>query len=305
MKKILSVFLALLFSFTVCVAVWADGDEGQSADYITDYYMIVESRDGGINIYASTDISGGKLNNQLIPNGTALHIKGEKKDAAGKEWGLTEYHKMKGFVLFDDLKPVTITEAVKSELSVLGAEETDENIVVGAKAGSVKMYTGPGEKFPEISSSEILNGETVHISMKVETEDGNLWGKVTGREKEGWVNLSEAGECKGTGKGSERAVDKKAPAPTEMPKVTETPTATEVPKATETPVATEVPKATETQKPTKALEKTEKEATEETAETASSKNVDAVSGLFMNPVLWVVAALILIALIFLYFLKLK
>ena len=317
MKKILSVFLALLFSFTVCVAVWADGDEGQSADYITDYYMIVESRDGGINIYASTDISGGKLNNQLIPNGTALHIKGEKKDAAGKEWGLTEYHKMKGFVLFDDLKPVTITEAVKSELSVLGAEETDENIVVGAKAGSVKMYTGPGEKFPEISSSEILNGETVHISMKAETEDGNLWGKVTGREKEGWINLSEAGERKGTGKGSERAVDKKAPAPTEMPKATgapaateapkatETPAATEAPKATETPAATEVPKATETQKPTKALEKTEKEATEETAETASSKNVDAVSGLFMNPVLWVVAALILITLIFLYFLKLK
>ena len=153
--------------------------------------------------------------------------------------------------------------------------------------------------------------------MKAETEDGNLWGKVTGREKEGWINLSEAGERKGTGKGSERAVDKKAPAPTEMPKVTETPTATEVPKATETPaatevpkatetpVATEVPKATETQKPTKALEKTEKEATEETAETASSKNVDAVSGLVMNPVLWVVAALILIALIFLYFLKLK
>ena len=164
MKKILSVFLALLFSFTVCVAVWADGDEGQSADYITDYYMIVESRDGGINIYASTDISGGKLNNQLIPNGTALHIKGEKKDAAGKEWGLTEYHKMKGFVLFDDLKPVTITEAVKSELSVLGAEETDENIVVGAKAGSVKMYTGPGEKFPEISSSEILNGCLLYTS---------------------------------------------------------------------------------------------------------------------------------------------
>ena len=329
MKKILSVFLALLFSFTFCVAVWADGDEGQSADYITDYYMIVESRDGGINIYASTDISGGKLNNQLIPNGTALHIKGEKKDAAGKEWGLTEYHKMKGFVLFDDLKPVTITEAVKSELSVLGAEETDENIVVGAKAGSVKMYTGPGEKFPEISSSEILNGETVHISMKAETEDGNLWGKVTGREKEGWINLSEAGERKGTGKGSERAVDKKAPAPTEMPKATgapaateapkatetpaateapkatETPAATEVPKATATPVPTEMPKTTETQKPTEKSEKTEEEAAEETAETASSKNVDAVSGLFMNPVLWVVAALILIALIFLYFLKLK
>lgn len=312
MKKTAGIFLALLFSLVFCVSVWADGDKGQTVDYVTDYYMIVESRNGGIDIYASTDISGGKLNNQLIPNGTALHIKGEKKDAAGKEWGLTEYHKMKGFVLFDDLKPVTITEAVKSELSVLGAEETDENVVVGAKAGSVKMYTGPGEKFPEISSSEILNGETVHISMKAETEDGILWGKVTGREKEGWINLSEAGERKGTGKGSERAVDKKAPAPTEMPKVTETPTATEVPKATETPAATEVPKATETPAPAEASKATETPVlteaptpTETPAETASSKNVDAVSGLFMNPILWAAAALILLVLIFLYFLKLK
>lgn len=317
MKKILSVFLALLFSLVFCVAVYADGDEGQIADYVTDYYMIVESKNGGINIYAGTDTSGGKLNNQLIQNGTALHIKGEKKDAAGKEWGLTEYHKMNGFVLFDDLKPVTLSEAVKSELGVLGAEDADENIVIGAKAGSVKMYTGPGEKFPEISSSEILNGETVHISMKAETEDGNLWGKVTGREKEGWINLSEAGERQGTGRGSERAVDKKAPAPTEtlqgtvtpapteIPKTTEKSAPTEIPKATEKPAPTEIAKATETQKPTEEPEKTDEEAVEEPAETAASKNVDSVSGLFMNPVLWVAAALILIVLIFLYFLKLK
>ena len=36
--------------------------------------------------------------------------------------GAYKYHKLKGFVLFDDLKPVTLTEAVKSELGVLGAE---------------------------------------------------------------------------------------------------------------------------------------------------------------------------------------
>ena len=195
---------------------------------------------------------------------------------------------------------------------MLGAEETDEDLVIGAKAGSVKMYTGPGEKFPEISSSEILNGETVHISMKAETEDGNLWGKVTGREKEGWINISEAGERQGTGKGSERAIDKKAPVLTEVPKATETPAPTEAPKATETPAPTEAPKATETPVLTEAPAPTETpkatEAptpTETPAETASSKNVDAVSGLFMNPILWAAAALILLVLIFLYFLKLK
>lgn len=308
MKKTLGVFLALLFSFAFCVSVWADGDKGQTVDYVTDYYMIVESKDGGINIYASADTSGGKLNSQLIPNGTALHIKGEKKDAAGKEWGLTEYHGMKGFVLFKDLKPVTLSEAVKSELGVLGAEETDEDLVIGAKAGSVKMYTGPGEKFPEISSSEILNGETVHISMKAETEDGETWGKVTGREKEGWINLSEAEERQGTGKGSERAVDKKAPeaspAPTATPALTKTPqeaatpAPTKIPQATATPAPTKTPQTTATPVPTK-------EPEQEEAETASSQSVDSVSALFMNPILWIVAAVILLALVFLYFLKLK
>lgn len=302
MKKTLGVFLTLLFSFAFCVSVWADGDKGQTVDYVTDYYMIVESKDGGINIYASADTSGGKLNSQLIPNGTALHIKGEKKDVAGKEWGLTEYHGMKGFVLFKDLKPVTRSEAVKSELGVLGAEETDEDIVIGAKAGSVKMYTGPGEKFPEISSSEILNGETVHISMKAETEDGETWGKVTGREKEGWINLSEAGERQGTGKGSERAVDKKAPAATpaltKTPQEAATPAPTKIPQATATPAPTKTPQEAVTPVPTK-------EPEQEEAETASSQSVDSVSALFMNPILWIVAAVILLALVFLYFLKLK
>lgn len=308
MKKTLGVFLALLFSFVFCVSVWADGDKGQTVDYVTDYYMIVESKDGGINIYASADTSGGKLNSQLVPNGTALHIKGEKKDAAGKEWGLTEYHGMKGFVLFKDLKPVTLSEAVKSELGVLGAEETDEDIVIGAKAGSVKMYTGPGEKFPEISSSEILNGETVHISMKAETEDGETWGKVTGREKEGWINLSEAGERQGTGKGSERAVDKKAPEASPAP--TATPALTKTPQEAATPAPTKIPQATATPAPTKTPQTTAtpvltKEPEQEEAETASSQSVDSVSALFMNPILWIVAAVILLALVFLYFLKLK
>lgn len=302
MKKTLGVFLALLFSFAFCVSVWADGDKGQIADYMTDYYMIVESRNGGINIYAGADEDGGKLNNELIPNGTALHIKGEKKDTEGKEWGLTEYHGMKGFVLFKDLKPVTLSEAVKSELGVLGSQETDEDIVIGAKSGSVKMYTGPGEKFAEVSSAEILNGETVHISLKTETEDGETWGKVTGREKEGWINLSEARERQGTGRGSERAVDKKAPEPTGISQITSTPAPTEEPQATVTPAQTEAQEEKATPTPKETLQAT---ATPAPAEAASSQSVDSVSALFMSPILWIVAAVILVVLVFLYFLKLK
>ena len=81
MKKTAGIFLVILFSLVFCVSVWADGDKGQTVDYVTDYYMIVESRNGGINIYANADEAGGKLNNEKIPNGTALHIKGGKSTA--------------------------------------------------------------------------------------------------------------------------------------------------------------------------------------------------------------------------------
>ena len=138
--------------------------------------------------------------------------------------------------------------------------------------------------------------------MKAETEDGETWGKVTGREKEGWINLSEAGERQGTGKGSERAVDKKAPAATpaltKTPQEAATPAPTKIPQATATPAPTKTPQEAVTPVPTK-------EPEQEEAETASSQSVDSVSALFMNPILWIVAAVILLALVFLYFLKLK
>lgn len=275
MKKKISTFLAVLFSLIFSASVWADGGRGQDTDYHTDYYMIVESKNGGINIYAETDPESGKLNNKPIPNGTALHIRGEKKDASGKEWGLTEYHGMNGFVQFDELKPAALAEAVKSELGSMPSEDTDYNTVIAAEAGSVKLYRGPGEKFGEAFAEAVKNGESVHISMEAKAEDGSLWGKVTGGEKEGWINLKEAGEKPGTGKGSEKATDKKNIA---------APTAEITPSPTVTPAAEEA---------------------DAPAAAAATQNVDGVSVLFMNPVLWIVAAAILIVLVFLYFLKLK
>ena len=69
-------FLGAVFAVLFTVTVWADAGNTQGTDYPTDYYMIVESKEGGINIYAEPDLDSQKLNEQLIPNGTALHIEG-------------------------------------------------------------------------------------------------------------------------------------------------------------------------------------------------------------------------------------
>ena len=45
----------------------------------TDYYMIVESKAGGIDFYSQPDLDSTKLNDEQIPNGTALHITGEAR----------------------------------------------------------------------------------------------------------------------------------------------------------------------------------------------------------------------------------
>ena len=83
------------------VSVWADTGENQKPDYVTDYFMIVECAEGGIDIYPEADVESGKLNSALIPNGTALRIEGEKTGEDKKEWGYTQYHGMYGYVPMD------------------------------------------------------------------------------------------------------------------------------------------------------------------------------------------------------------
>ena len=79
MKKKLGMLLAVLLTFCMTVGVFADAGKTQQVDYKTDYYMIVESPDGGVDMYSEADTSSPKLNDELIPNGTAIHVEGEMK----------------------------------------------------------------------------------------------------------------------------------------------------------------------------------------------------------------------------------
>ena len=301
MKKIIKSFLVVLLGLLMSVNVMADvQQEKQTPDYTTDYYMIVESKAGGIDIYALPDLNSSKLNDEQIPNGTALHIEGETEDTANnRTWGYTEYHGMYGYVPLDDCKPAqSRKEAIDSELYIAGRDNVNYNADYTVKAyseeGSQKLYQGPGTKYGEVPGvRDIQNGETLHITEDAELVDGSHWGVTTVDDTEGWVELETIA--------APSVTEKPSVTPTEAPEATETPKSTETPAVTETntPAPTETPEPTETQAPTDTPEP-------ETTEQAAKDNTDNVqtsgktvtaseSSKGHNPLIWIAGIAVLAA----------
>lgn len=67
-----------------CYAEW----KGSEPDYVTDLLYDVQSTQGGVDIYDEADTHSVKLNDSKIPNGTAIHVLGEKNGADNKKMGI-------------------------------------------------------------------------------------------------------------------------------------------------------------------------------------------------------------------------
>ena len=194
MKKKLGMLLAVVLTFCMSAVVFADAGKTQQVDYKTDYYMIVESPDGGIDMYSEASVDSPKLNDELIPNGTAIHVEGESTDEAGKTWIYAQLHSVFGFLQEDYLKPATLSEAIASELALYGSTDVNYDITVNAKEdGSVSLYKGPGKKYGTISGGcNIANGEKLHIDTEVDTGKDGIWGKTEAGGVSGWVDIAQA-----------------------------------------------------------------------------------------------------------------
>lgn len=330
MKHLWKAWLYIVLCLFMVVPAFAD-EPGQKPDYSTDYYMVVESPDGGINIYAEADINATKLNDDLIPNGMALHIEGETQQGE-RTWGFVEYHGMNGYVPLDDCKPVTVSEAVASEINLEGVEDVDYDVEVKAEEGSIVLYRGPGEKFgKKEKTDEIPNGEKLHITQEIEIEDKSRWGLTEIEDTEGWVNLedtkkwqdrenaadmvsmSEEKEEK-TGMSTITPQITASVTPTSVPKKTPTPSAAPTSEATPVPSATSAPaetptsgvETTKTPEATPVSESIKKENSEDSAgREAASKDVKTSSSLAKNPFLWigVISCLAVIGLLIYHFKK--
>ena len=306
MKKCMRTFLTLLFCLMMTVNVYADeAGKSQKPDIITDYYMVVESPDGGVDFYSGASFDSTKLNNAQIPNGTAFHIEGEKTDENQRVWGYTQYSGMYGYVPEDDLKVVTRSEAIESELYLAGADHVDYSADYDVEprddAGTVYLYQGPGEKYGTISGNkEVPAGSKLQVFEDAELADGSHWAQVRTEDgTEGWVNMelmkpygTEDSEVvsmvspavNGEAQGAETIVEENAEeaallaagaaelTPTPSVTVTPTPKPTATPTPTAEPTKEPTPTAEPTEEPTPTAEPTEEptptaEPTEEPAPT--------------------------------------
>ena len=67
MKKLAKSLLVILVGLFMSVNVMADVQTGKTEpDYSTDYYMIVESKAGGMDFYSQPDFDSTKLNDEQI-----------------------------------------------------------------------------------------------------------------------------------------------------------------------------------------------------------------------------------------------
>ena len=289
MKRLWKICLALLACLFMPLSVRADSP-GDTPDYYTDYYVVVESVDGSIDIYSEASANSTKLNNDPIPNGTALHIEGEKMNE-GRNWGYVEYHGMNGYVPLDACKMKELSEAVESEILLGGSKDVAYDVEVDSQEGSVALYRGPGEKFGVNGNLEAIeNGEKLHISQEVEGEDGSKWGLTSKEGTEGWVNLEDTKKWQDRENVSDMfsmenadsvspSRKKTAPTATPTPKPTATPTpeptATPTPEPTATPTPTPTATPTPTPSPTPTPEPTATpEPTNTPAPTATEKPED-------------------------------
>lgn len=304
MKKsiniLLKCILVLAMSVFVSVSVLADVQPDQTGpDYKTDYYMIVESKSGGVNIYPQPDLDSEKLNEELIPNGTALHIDGEVEDkASGRTWGYTEYHGMNGYVPEDELRPAqSRKEAIDSELYAAGRDNVDYNadydVHVSSEDGSLSLYQGPGTKYGKVPGvRDIENGEVLHITEDADLLDGGHWGKTSVDDTEGWADLTQTEEWQ-----------KEHPSET-TEQLTATPNPTETPAPTASPEPTTEPEATE--EPAVSATQDSKEDTAEEARTVSGEKVKAESSRwYQSPFAWIIGIGVLAAVILLIYHKNK
>ena len=295
MKKLAKSLLVIALGLFMSVNVMADVQTGKTEpDYPTDYYMIVESMAGGIDIYSQPDLESTRLNDEQIPNGTALHIEGEVEDTENnRTWGYTEYHGMYGYAPLDECRPAdSRKEAIDSELYIAGKDHVNYNadydVNAYAEEGTQKLYQGPGTKYGEVPGvRDIENGETLHITQDAEMVDGSHWGVTRVDGTEGWVDLEKTEEWKAEHLDTvEESVDAVA-------EVSVTPT--EVAKATETPAPTITEEADE-------AENTKKDSKEPEAENTDAKDIREASGQnvkvtasrwYQNPFTWIAVIAVL------------
>ncbi len=143
-----------------------------------DYYVYVNSYDGGLNLRSGPSSSYAKVMSGWIPNNTQIHI-----TATSGNWGKTNYSGYEGWV---SLK-YTTTNLPETKAETKPEYEytyTDYYVYVNSYDGGLNLRSGPASSYAKVMSGWIPNDTEIHITRK----SGN-WGYTHYGNYEGWVYL--------------------------------------------------------------------------------------------------------------------
>lgn len=100
-----------------------------SAPVSVNYNVEVKAPDGGVNIRSGPGAAYDKLQSNLIPNGTVLHISETAKADNGKEWGYTTYNGLKGWVFLGQTKVTSAAVTPADQAAPAQTEPAEEPAV--------------------------------------------------------------------------------------------------------------------------------------------------------------------------------
>ena len=197
---LLALILTVLAAFPA--ACFGDALAPEDIEIETDYYVVVLADDGGVNFREGPGTDYAKLRDEVIPNGTVLHIDRVTYGDYGISWGRTEYEGKTGWIALTEV--VDIDEPIVDPSYPPGPGQHYDDLVfpdemvsyfakVTAEDGTAFRY-GPGTEYDLVVEEMIPEGEILYAGGESPDSAGELWSFILYDGQMGWVRKTDTEE---------------------------------------------------------------------------------------------------------------
>ena len=163
MKRLSVFWLTAGIMLSVCSGtanVSANSFLQELSTWETDYHVEVFAPDGGVNFRWGPGADYDKLTENMIPNGTVLHVSREATASNGNNWGLITYEEQTGWIA---LTQVSVTEQIPQEEKknqIVFEYGSDGN----TEYGTVTRYDEEGAVLWQYSTDTYERAQCVRVS---------------------------------------------------------------------------------------------------------------------------------------------
>lgn len=163
MKKISRFLVTTGIILSMCsgtASVSAGSYWAEESAWEADYNVEVSAPDGGVNLRWGPGADYDKLTENMIPNGTVLHVSREATASNGNNWGLITYEEQTGWIA---LTQVSVTDQIPQEEKknqIVFEYSSDGN----TEYGTVTRYDDEGAVLWQYSTDTYERAQCVRVS---------------------------------------------------------------------------------------------------------------------------------------------